>query len=108
MSALSTGSGIRKLWSGTIIRTHVNPARHMALYAHGAAADFKQDFAFCRPDRLPRFTFLFMKMVLFGIVLGGPVTLQAQFITFLDQLDGVHIMAVAATHIVTVHFALGK
>ena len=47
-------------------------------------------------------------MVLLGVVLRSPVALQAKIIAFPDQFDAVHVMAIAATHVVAVHFALGE
>ena len=91
-----------------IVFSHVVPPRHMAQDTLRTGSDFKQNFAPGRFDGVTLCTFLLMKMVLRGVVLRSPVTLQAKIIPLLDQLDRVHVMAVVATHIMAVHFALGE
>ena len=66
----------------------------MALDALGSTAHRKKDLALRGQDGISLLTLLLMKVVLFGIVERGLMTLQAELIPLLMQLYGVYIMAV--------------
>ena len=91
-----------------VVVAHVIAARHVALNALCAAADLEQHFSVCRKNRFTFFTLLLVEMMLHCVVLSVAVALQAKFVTFFDQFHRMHLVAVAAAHIVAVHFGLGK
>ena len=66
------------------------------------------DLAVFGLKRFAGFTFLFVKMMFFGVINGRPVALQAKVIAFLNELDTVDIVTVTAAHITVVHFALNE
>jgi len=71
---------IRSRYSKTVIRpiviAHVSATRHVALRTLSTATDFKQHLALSRPNGISLLTFLFVKMMLPGVIDPRAVALQ--------------------------------
>ena len=91
-----------------VMNPHVIAPGHVAFDALGPGPYLVQHPAVGGLDGVALFAFFLVEMMLAGVVVACPMTLQAQPVAFLHALDAVDVVAVAAAHVPRVHLALSE